>query len=227
MNVFGFEIPISFGGGLSHFTIYFLVILIFVSIITAVILYWMFQKKVYNKKVVIYENIAGTGWRRTKTDLARTIKIGDGGEELLWLKKHKVYRTAYGRKMGINEYWFAIGQDGYWYNFVLGDLDAKMGMLDIEPVDRDMRMMHVAVRKNIQDRYKKQNFMEKYGTIIVNGIFLVIIGIMLWFLVDQIGGIASAISSAVDNSAQLQESSKQIVTSLDNICTGGSGIVAA
>ena len=76
--------------------------------------------------------------------------------------------------MGPNIYWFAIGQDGYWYNVVLGDLDAKMGMLDIEPVDRDMRYMHVAIRKNIQDRYKKIGFMEKYGTIVMNSIFLLI-----------------------------------------------------
>jgi hypothetical protein len=125
--------------------------------------------------------------------------------------------------MGKNTYWFAIGQDGYWYNVVLGDVDAKMGLLDIEPIDRDMRYMHVAIRKNIQERYRKIGFMEKYGQILTIGIFTLIMIIGVYFLLDKMGAIATQLVEGIKTSKELQITNQQIVNSLDNL-RGGSGI---
>lgn len=183
--------------------------------------------RTYNIKVVVFENVAGSGWRVTFRDKARLVKLGDGGEEILYLRKKKVYRTAYGKKQGKNEYWFAIGQDGYWYNFLLGDLDAKMGALDIEPIDRDMRYMHVAIRKNITERYRKIGFMEKYGTIMINGVFLIIMIVGLWILIDQIGELMNQASAVQGVSKQTIESITNALSKIDTICSGGSGISAA
>jgi len=152
-------------------------------------------------------------------DRARVVKIGDGGEEILFLRKSKVFRTAYARKMGKNTYWFAVGQDGYWYNFLLGDLDAKMGMLDIEPIDRDMRYMHVAIRKNIQERYRKETFMQKYGTIMINGIFLIIMIIALWLMLDQIGELIEQAATATSAGAKTLEVVTNALARVDfNMC---------
>jgi len=41
----------------------------------------------------LFENIAGKGWEPTLKDRARVVKIGDGGEEILFLRKSKVFRT--------------------------------------------------------------------------------------------------------------------------------------
>ena len=144
----------------------------------------------------------------------------------MYLKKKKVHRAAYGRKMGKNTYWFAIGQDGYWYNVILGDVDAKMGMLDIEPIDRDMRYMHVAVRKNISDRYRKQSVLEKYGTYIMSAIFLVIMMIGIWFLLNKIADISEGSAESIEASTKVVEAAENIISSMDNICTqGGRSIV--
>ena len=172
----------------------------------------------------MFENIAGQGYQVVIRDRARLIKVGDGGEELMYLLKKKVFRTAYGKKMGKNEYWFAIGQDGYWYNIVLGDLDAKMGMLDIEPIDRDMRYMHVAVRKNTQERYRKIKFMEKFGGVVISGIFIMIMIIGIWFLLDKMGDIAQTINQGIEAGVKVQEATNQILSGLDNIVSGGTGI---
>ena len=159
INVGGFNIPINLPsistGGFGTAILYVLVAILLISIVCVGIWFW-YMNKLYNKKVVVFENISGKGWQRAFEDTARLIKVGDQGEELLYLRNRKVYRTAYGKKMGVNEYWFAVGQDGYWYNYLLGDFDAKLGEMDIEPVDRDMRYMHVAIRKNIENRYKKK-----------------------------------------------------------------------
>jgi len=198
-------------------------LIIVILILGGVAIFFMHRFRVYSKKIVVFENISGQGYQPVYKDRARLIKLGDQGEELLYLLKKKVYRTAYGKKMGKNTYWFAVGQDGYWYNVVLGDIDAKMGMLDIEPIDRDMRYMHVAIRKNIQDNYKKIGLMEKYGTYIMSGIFLIVMLIGMWFLLDKIATIASNASGSVEASKQVAEATKNILSSMDNIC-GGSGI---
>lgn len=227
-DVLGFDIPISapsFGVGTGN--IIWVLLIFVVAVIIAIVAYVVFQYRTFNRKIIVFENISGQGYQPVLRDRARLITLGDGGEELLFLKKKKVYRTAYGRKMGKNTYWFAIGQDGYWYNIVLGDIDAKMGMLDIEPIDRDMRYMHVAVRKNIAERYKKQKFMEKYGTIMMSGMFLLIMIIGIWFLLDKMTETQAATNTAIESSKQVIDAVKDILVSTDNICSGGSGLTPA
>lgn len=230
-NLFGFDTGgltngLASAGNTLAVTIMYLAIGILVVIAGSLFIWLWYQRKIFNKKIVVYENISGQGFRKTITDTARLIKVGDGGEEILFLRKLKIYRTAYGKKMGQNEYWFAVGQDGYWYNITLGDLDAKMGLLDIEPVDRDMRYMHVAIRKNIQDRYRKQNFMEKYGSMLMNGIFLLIMLVGLWFLISKIVTGITSLNIGIEQSRQTLEVVKGALSHVDTICSGGAGYVA-
>ena len=224
-TVLGEEIPIdlpSFGGGGVNSTVLLLILLIFlIAVGGGIAIYFMRRLKIFNKKIVVFENISGKGYQPVYKDRARLVKLGDGGEELLYLRKKKLYRAAYGRKMGVNTYWFAIGQDGYWYNCVLGDVDAKMGMLDIEPIDRDMRYMHVAIRKNIQDRYRKPNVFEKYGTYIMSGIFIIVMGVMMYFLISKIGDINAGSQASILAAEKVVKASESLVSSLSNICTGG------
>ncbi|MAG26678.1 hypothetical protein CMI47_14145 [Candidatus Pacearchaeota archaeon] len=219
----GAEIPLpTFGVGTGAIVLAFSIFLIILA--GAVIIYFVYMMRIYNRKIVVFENISGQGFQPVYKDTARLVSLGDGGEELLFLRKKKVYRTAYGRKMGKNTYWFVIGQDGYWYNSLLGDLDAKMGMLDIEPVDRDMRYMHVAVRKNIQERYRKINIMEKYGAIAMSGLFLIIMLMGIWFLLDKIALISTGMSNAIDAVTKVQDETRVVLSALDNVCSGGTGL---
>jgi hypothetical protein len=229
-QVLGFDTGVSLPGVASQgggaVLIWILVIAV-IAIAVGLGLYMYVMHKKFNKKIVLFENIAGKGWEVTMKDKGRVVKVGDGGEEILFLRRSKVYRTAYARKMGKNEYWFAVGQDGYWYNFLLGDLDAKMGLLDIEPVDRDMRYMHVAIRKNITERYRKVGFMEKYGTLMINGIFIIVMVIALWLLIDQIGELVTQAATAAEAGAKTLDIVTQALSKVDAICSGGSGISPA
>lgn len=86
-----------------------------------------------------------------------------------------------------------------------------------------MRYMHVAIRKNIQDRYRKVSVMEKYGTYIMSGIFLIIMIIGIWFLLDQIAEIATTTSKNIEASEKVIEATNNVLRSLDNICQGAGG----
>jgi len=229
-EVFGVETGISLPSLTNSFFGASLTIILTGLIIVGLIgigIWIYFDRVKFNKKIILFENISGQGYQPTLRDRAMLIKIGDGGEELLFLKKKKVYRTAYGKKMGKNTYWFAVGQDGYWYNILLGDLDAKMGMLDIEPVDRDMRYMHVAIRKNITERYRKVGFMEKYGMMVFSMVFILLMFGGLWFLIDQIGELLNQATSTVAAAEKLITPLETIASKLDSIYSGGSGITSA
>ncbi len=228
-SILGLDLGIDFAGGVGAFgsIITWLAIIFLLFLASAIVIWYTYNMRIYSKKIILFENIAGQGYQVAFRDRARLIKAGDGGEEILFLKKKKVYRTAYGKKMGKDTYWFAVGQDGYWYNILLGDLDAKMGMLDIEPIDRDMRYMHVAIRKNITERYKKMNFMEKYGAIIFNGVIMIIFLIGAWFLLDKMAEIGGSISGAMSTAVEVLDVNRGILASVENVCSGGTGLTPA
>jgi len=226
VNIAGTEVPFNMSFAGLGTTVTIVLLLLVIAIIGGTGIFFFIRAKTYNRKIVDFENVSNAGYQPVFKDRARLIKIGDGGEEVLYLLKRKQYRTAYGKKMGKNIYWFAKGQDGYYYNVLLGDVDAKMGMLDIEPIDRDMRYMHVAIRKNIQDRYRKQNFMEKYGTYIMSGIFLIIMMAGIWFQMDKLKDISAESAKSIATAAEVHKDTASIIASLDNIC-GGSGLKPA
>lgn len=232
LNIGGFDTGINLpnvsSAGIGFWVIIIIAFVLF-ALAIAIVIYMIYMSRKFNKTIIIFENIAGQGYQQTGRDKARTIKVGDGGEEILFLRKRKVYKTAYGRKMGsgTNTFWFAIGQDGYWYNVLLGDLDAKMGMLDIEPIDRDMRYMHVAIRKNIEQRYRKVGVMEKYGPVIISGIFLIIMVVATWLLMSKAGDLIHESKLVVESVKPLADTLGKVAGNIDNICSGGSGILPA
>ena len=114
---------------------------------------------------------------------------------------------------------FVRGQDGYWYNSVHGDFDAKRGMLDIEPVDRDMRAFNVSVRRNAEERYtKKPSTWEKYGTIILSGMFILIMILGGWFVLDKIAEVAGQVGGSVNTANQLCSTCNNVLNNIETIC---------
>lgn len=230
-SVFGLDLGGAtnpFAGVGSSIGTNFLTALIWLIVIIAlgVVAFMFWNNSKYRYNVEIYENMNKGGYTRSGRDKAKLVKLGDGGEMILFLKKRKVFRTAYGKKMDANTFWFAIGQDGYWYNVTLGDLDAKQGMLDIEPIDRDMRYMHVAIRKNIQDRYRKGTFMDKWGGWVLAGVFMIIMFLGIWFLLSKMGDTTNAMAVAQSNSAELLRANTEILDKLANLMSN-SGVKSA
>jgi len=237
LGVEGVIPEIDITGALSGSWIYIFIIAV-VGIILVVGLVIFLYLTTYKKKIVLFENISGQGYQPVFKSKARIIKLGVGGEEILKTLIGGHFVSAYGRKMGKNTYWYAKGQDGYWYNIVLGDLDAKMGMLDIEPIDRDVRMFHVALDRLSQQTYGKTSFMEKYGVHMMMFLFLIVLVLGMWFIVGKIGDAVAPLSTAADTSLKVQEMNMKITSQLEavaralghnveNIESGGSGLVPA
>jgi len=228
----GVNIPaINITGFFSSTWIY-IAIIIFVGIILIAAVFSLLFFLTYKKKIIIFENISGQGYQPVLKTRARVLKLGVGGEEILKTLIGGIFISAYGRKMGKNTYWYAKGQDGYLYNIVLGDLDAKQALLDIEPIDRDVRMFHVALDRLSHQTYGKQNFLEKYGIHIMLFIFLITLVLGMWFIVGKIGEAVAPLSQSAELSLKIQESNSILISKLESVVNnlgrgGGSGLIPA
>jgi len=230
-DIFGVATPsINITGFLSSTWIYVAIIAVIgVVLIIGVVMLMFF--KTYNRKIVFFENISGLGYQPTMRKRARRLRVGTSGEELLAIVGGDTL-SAYGRKMGKNTYWFAKGIDGYWYNFLLGDLDTKMAMLDIQPVDKNVRMFHVAKDRMNRDNYLKRSFMEKYGATMIMFLFLIVLILGMWFIIGKIGKATEALAATQKANEETIRTTRDILQANENIKQGGfggivSGIVPA
>jgi len=231
---------INISGFFSNTWIYVLIIvLVGLILIIGVCIFLFFLT--YKKKIVLFENIAGQSYQPILKTRARVLKLGVGGEEILKTLIGGHYVSAYARKMGKNTFWYCKGEDGYWYNVILGDLDTKRAMLDIDPIDRDVRMFHVALDRLSHQTYGKTSFMEKYGVHMMLFLFLIVLVFGMWFIVGKIGEATAPLAQASDNAVKIQEANDKTLDKLDNLIrsmgftiqelepagTGGSGLETA
>jgi len=210
----------------------YIAIIVVVGIILIGAVFMLLFFLTYKKKIVIFENISGQGYQPVLKTRARVLKLGVGGEEILKTLVGGIFISAYGRKMGKNTYWYAKGQDGYLYNIVLGDLDAKQAILDVEPIDRDVRMFHVALDRLSHQTYGKTNFLEKYGIHIMLFIFLITLVLGMWFIVGKIGEAVAPLAQSAELSLKIQESNSILISKLESVVNnlgrgGGSGLMPA
>jgi len=220
VNSFGFETPsIDISGFLSNSWVYIaIIIFIGLALIVGVALFLFFTT--YNRKVIVFENISGQGYQPVLKTKARIVKLGIGGEELLKTLKGSTYLSAYGKKMGKNTYWYAKGEDGYLYNIVIGDLDNKKAMLDIEPIDRDVRMLHVALDRLSHQTYNKPSFLDKYANHMFLFLFLVALILGMWVLIGKMTEATQPLATAGENAVKIQEANDRTLAKLDSLIRG-------
>lgn len=157
-----------------------------VMIIIAFVGWWIINYFTYNRKVIIFEKV-GQIFEPTGRDRAKEFNIGIGGEKVLFLKKRKVWRVAE-KQASRSTYWFAILDDGYWYNVTLGDLNKGLGEFETTGVDpkmhKLMRYQNAGLRKNLAERHLKKKWWEHplvgwIGAVVfvlVTGIIFIMIG---------------------------------------------------
>lgn len=229
------KIPsIDFSGFLSSTWVYVIILCVvgFFLIIGLVIFLFF---RTYNKRMILFENISGQGYVPVKKLRARVIKLGVGGGELLKTFSGGHYFSNSGRKMGKNTFWYAKGQDGYWYNILVGDLDSKKAMLDIDPIDRDVRMFHIALDRLSHQTYGKTSFMEKYAVHLLLFVFLMVMVFGLWILIGKMAEVTAPLALSTENAIKIQEANDKTLEKLNllirsmgynpDIVKGGSGIV--
>jgi len=217
-SIFGnWENLILFGLFFLFFVVGIIVTIIFLS------------KRKWDYKVIVLENVAGAGYQPTRRDRAKLVSFGDGGEEIFYLKRAKKYRVSYGKRVGNKYIAWCIGDDGYWYNITFGDVNKKLMEIGVNPVERDMRLAHVSLRKGIEQRYNDKNFFEKYGAAITIGMLIFAIiafGATSYFIFEQYKKVSAGNLEAIKASKEVMQLAADTLKNIDNIKGGaGSGII--
>jgi len=147
------------------------------------------NKKVFSKSITAFEIVAGE-WQPCIRDVSKVVKIGKGGFEILYFKKLKTHKIAYGGRVGKNTYYFFIMPDGYWYNGSLmaniNTIDSKQGLIPITTTNPLMRGQYTALEKQIDSLHgNKKTFWDKYGTFVMSIAFILISGVLLWLMFKE------------------------------------------
>jgi len=156
------------------------------------------NKRIFNKKITVFD-IVGINFVPAIRDKAKTVKIGSGGFEILYLKKLKIFRIAYGGRVGKDTYYFFILPDGYWYNGMLSanmmQIDKTGGLIPVMTTNPMMRSQYTSLEKQIDFLHKaKVGFMEKYGAWVMGISFVLVAGVLLWLCYREFSSAMGAMS---------------------------------
>jgi len=210
-------IGIDITGLLSNTWIY-VAIIVFVGMLAIISVGCILFFMTYKRKVVLFDNIAGQGYQPVLKTRARVIKLtGTGNDEVMKTLFGGYYLNAYARKMGKNTYWFAKGNDGFFYNFIMADLDTKKQILDVEPVDRDVRGFQIVMDRKSIETYMGKGILEKYGNTILMFLFLVVLILGMWFIIAKIGEATQPLAQSTDLALKVQESNQKVTERLEAV----------
>ena len=139
----GVKLPEGVGSGIGN-AAQIIAIIVVLGIVVGGITYYFANKKQYNKKIHIFEQVNGQAIP-TGIDSAKEIILPNTSIRAYYLKKKKVYLPRPSIQTGINHYWFFIRTDGEWINVGLENLNDKLDELGIHYDHTDMRMANASL----------------------------------------------------------------------------------
>ena len=201
-------------------TIFALIVLF--AVIGGIAAFVIASQMQFKVKVRVFERVAGK-FRPTRSDKAKRMIIGQGGDEILYLKKHKKMLPMPTIQATQNTYWFFISDDGEWINFELGDFDDDRRAMGASFLDKEMRYARAGLQLMAKERYDKRGFMEKYGGMIAYAVLILVTSVGFWLLIGEMIDVSQASTGAINAAKEVLAETGRILGSLDTI-KGGSGI---
>lgn len=206
-DTFGGIVPSVSMDGVMSFGAIFVGIILFACV--GIFLFFYINDRVkYNKKIKLFRKV-GKSTQFIGADKGWLCRLGMAGDTWMKVKKFKKTLPRPRFQMGPNEFWYFEREDGEWINFNMGSIDEDMKKAGIEYVDEDMRLQRLGIYKNLEARFRKQSFMEKYGAILVSFVYILITSLCLVILFQRmnenfivVGDVASQIgqvAQSVDN----------------------------
>lgn len=153
---------------------------IFGMIIIGGVLYWYMVMKSFNINIKLFKKINGR-FTPVMDEKGKFERIGRAGD--LWLVTQKLKKRLPRPKLPMtkNTYWYWEREDGEWINFQLSDFDKQMKEAKAYFIDEDMRLQRLGIYKNLENRFEKIGFWDKYGQMIIT-----IIVILLFFVMKTV-----------------------------------------
>jgi uncharacterized membrane protein len=165
----------------------------------------------YSKTFKLFEKIKGKVYQ-TGFEKAKFERVGIAGDYWARTQKSKKVLPKPRITSGKNTYNYYIREDGEWINFGLEDIDEKMHEAKVYYVDEDIRLQRLGIQKNLETRFKKEKFWDKYGNVIMMIIFAVIITICLVVLFQKLILVSDGLKQTASAMTKLADAMLQTST---------------
>lgn len=195
------------------------VVIVLIMIIIGIAIYFILREFKFNKKIEIFAK-RGNTWEKIGKDKGMVLKYGSAGDSILYLRKNKKYLPLPEIQVGKNLYWFAIREDNEWINIGMEDIDLLMRKAKAKFLHKEMRYARTAIQRNLKDRFDKPKFFEKYGSMIINLVAIVIILVFMWMIIDKIVSVADKVNIMAQTGNQVMEKANEVLAGLDRVCSG-------
>jgi len=162
-------------------------------------IYVYLSRKQLKYTIPLYKMI-GSKPIKIGTYKAKDFKIGFAGDKLWYCPQAKKYIIPANIQTAPNEYPHFERDDGEWINFGLGDIDEEMKKAGVKYIHQDMRSNRIAISNLLEQRFKgKQSFWDKYGNMVAQAIFYMIVCICMVVIFYQWSIIVDKTALLLDN----------------------------
>lgn len=210
--------------GISQLIIVFIIFIVAVVIIGAVITIIVILR-IYNKKLVVWGKI-GNHPQIKWTDKGRTIKLSPVGDKVFFSLFKREWFPFSTQQVNKNELWYWEKEDGDLCELAFPDIDLILKQMKVVPVRPETRMAYRETEDALFKRLQKPlGFWGKYGGLIVFTMFIFLVGIMVYLSLGKFIEITSSLNTAILSMSELVDKMEQLLASIDNLKTGGSGLV--
>jgi len=213
----------GFGIGTVDIIAYIIIGFILVAVMTVAIIWFLLNRK-YNKIITIFEKVGGE-FVPVGKDRGMEVRYSSAGDSITYLRRRKRYIPNPQIQTGRRQYWFYVREDDELINFGLQDLNDEGTKVGAKFLDKEMRYSRTQIQKGLKDRYESPSIWAKYGIYIISFSYIALIGVMVWLLFDKWVDLAQATAGSVETASVVLDRIDQILSSMDNICVGGSGAV--
>jgi len=213
----------GFGIGTVDIIAYIIIGFILVAVMTVAIIWFLLNRK-YNKIITIFEKVGGE-FVPVGKDRGMEVRYSSAGDSITYLRRRKRYIPNPQIQTGRRQYWFYVREDDELINFGLQDLNDEGTRVGAKFLDKEMRYSRTQIQKGLKDRYESPSIWAKYGIYIISFSYIALIGVMVWLLFDKWVDLAQATAGSVETASVVLDRIDQILSSMDNICVGGSGAV--
>lgn len=199
------------------FTIIFWVlgVLVIGGLIGGITYYFVNQAR-YKIKIRVFSDVAGKP-EQTYFDRARVVNLGQSGENCWYLRGMKRQIPPGTKSMAKNEFWYYIKEDGDLINIGLENMNHKLKLMGINFTNPAMRYARIALQRNMKDRYQKVTFMDKYGTVLIFTIHIIIVSIMFVWILKEVNSILPVLKTAIADAGELLKDSRAILESANAV----------
>lgn len=197
--------------------------MLFIAVIVGAYYYFKSAKNTYNKKIHLFEEINGQ-FVPIDDDLAMEITIPNTSVKVFFLKKNKIFLPRPTIPMGKNRYWYGIRRNREWVNFRLKDLNQEMREANLDYDHTDMRYANTSLKRLIKENYDSSKWWEKHADKIALGAIILLVAFSFWFVLGRVGDLITQLNPILERSTEACGVALEVLSKLDNICSG-SGIV--